>query len=353
MKALRRSGGLAAFLIDRVDPESPRTVESLAQHRFRSIETAASEVTSVGWARPGDPSGGAVDPELLGDGMAWLQWRRDVKRLPGWKMQIELASAEKANWRPLSGRQRREAKQEIRDRLLPTWPVTTQLFDVLVRRDRVLLLAAGNSAVEQFGALWRDTFGHEPKALTPTALAGDDWENLRPTQFTPTLRQQEIHIDADFLGPEFLTRLWWQQESPGAGKTPRATEVLVEDNLRFDARDAEQVASAFRGTFASRDPGARAALHGGRLLDRARLSVASGYRCWQATLDAARLRLGAVKLPDDPEDAESAEDRTLARAGSWFGVHGDIERLFAAFLHTRRSPDWQQEADAIGAWMRT
>lgn len=349
MKALRRGGGLTAFHIERFDPESRRVIEAMAEHRFRSIETAASEETSVGWVRPGDPSGGAVDPELLGDGMAWLQLRRDVKRLPGWRLQLELDGIEKTAGRPLTGKQRRQAKQEIRDRLLPTWPVTSNVLDVLVRGDRVLLLSSSKGAVEQFHGLWRDTFGDQPRPLGPTTLAGDGWEQLRPTHFVRRARQEEIHLDAKFLGSEFLTWLWWRQGD--SNRRVGIVEALVEDRLQFGARDADAVASSFRGSVAARSPEAKAALQGGALLDRARVSLAVRRDYWQATLDAERLRLGAVKLPPDPEDAETAEDKTFARAGSWFELQRNLEGLFAEFLELRRSPAWEREAQAIGAWV--
>ena len=170
---LRRGGSAVAFSWDQhAIPSSLRG--QLQAHRFRSIETAASEEVSVGWVTPGDPTGDSfVLEDMDAGGHWWLRFRVDAKKFPASKLQVEIANAERARGKRLSARERRELKDDLHEKLLPSILPRTQFFDVLVHRDlhTALLLSTSKAAQEAFGKLCRDALGFEPKRLTSGAIA--------------------------------------------------------------------------------------------------------------------------------------------------------------------------------------
>lgn len=352
MKPLRRSGGLIAFTV--AEQHWEVRADEVAGQRFRSIDTAASEEVSVGWCRPDDPSGGNTTPEELSSGTVWLRFRVDVKRLPAVRKQLELDAIQVAAGRRLSARERRDALAEIESRLLPTTPPRTQFVDVLVSRDRAVLLSASKAAAEHFAKLWRATFGSEPVRQDVVGLVGDVGE-LRPTRFCGT-RQEVLPADGAFLGPEFLTWLLWRQADRAEGDveivvvgTPLA--LLINDRLSFRGDNS---AAAVRGALAAISSEASAALADGHLLVKARMELAAGARSgWVCTVDGDTLALSGARLPDDPDECESAEDRTASRAADWLDLHTYVRGLFERFVALRRSAGWSEIADRMRAWMES
>lgn len=347
MKALRRSGGLIAFTVEEQHWEV--RADEVAGQRFRSIDTAASEEVSVGWCRPDDPSGGNTTPEELSSGTVWLRFRVDVKRLPAVRKQLELDAIQVAAGRRLSARERRDAMAEIESRLLPTTPPRTQFFDVLVSRDRAVLLSASKAAAEHFAKLWRATFGGELVRQDVVGLVGDVGE-LRPTRFCGT-RQEVLPADGAFLGAEFLTWLLCRQGDGDQEITVVRTPlvVLITDRLSFRGDNS---AAAVRGALAAVSSEASAALADGHLLVKARMELAAGARSgWVCTVDGDTLALSGARLPDDPDECESAKDRTASRAADWLDLHTYVRGLFERFLALRRSTGWSEVADSMRAWM--
>ena len=163
MAAIRRSGGVVAFHWQGkiADPRDEGFCEALAQRRFRTIENAASEEVSVGWATPADPTGDSFAIEDLEGGVGtWLRVRIDKKTLPKKWLMIHRDAAEKARGKKLSAKERRELKDDLTEKLLPRVLPTVNLVDALLFHDRklVLLFATSKSVREVFGKLFFETF---------------------------------------------------------------------------------------------------------------------------------------------------------------------------------------------------
>ncbi len=159
----RRSGSVIAWVIDGdiPDPGSPAFSAALAEHRFRTIETAASEEISIGWVSPGDPTGDSFEVEDRDLDLAvWLRFRVDQKKLPTTWLGIYRQAAEKAAGRKLNPRERRDLKDDLMQRMLPRVLPTVQFVDALYSRSngRILLFATSQSKREQFGKLFFATF---------------------------------------------------------------------------------------------------------------------------------------------------------------------------------------------------
>ncbi|MCR9248609.1 MAG: recombination-associated protein RdgC [bacterium] len=163
MAVLKRSGGFVAlFWQGKIpDPREEAFCEALAERRFRTIENAASEETSVGWVTPALPTGDEFTPEDLDAGAAtWLRMRIDKKVLPKKWLAVHLESEERARGKKLPPRERRELKQDIGEKLLPRVLPTINLVDALMFHERktILLFGTSNAVIEAFGKLFFETF---------------------------------------------------------------------------------------------------------------------------------------------------------------------------------------------------
>ncbi len=142
-------------------PGSQEFCDALAGERFTSIETSASEETSIGWVTPGDPTGETFEAQDMDyDAGFWLRVRVDKKKLSSKWVSIYRAGAEKSRGRPLTRRERQELTTDLKEKLLPRLLPTVNLIDVLYfpNRDRLLLFATGAGVRDAFVSLFQRTF---------------------------------------------------------------------------------------------------------------------------------------------------------------------------------------------------
>ncbi|MGE3175130.1 MAG: recombination-associated protein RdgC [Planctomycetota bacterium] len=175
MVTIRRSGGAFAFFWQGTlpDPREEEFAQALANQRFRTIVDAASEEVSVGWITASDPSGDHFAPEDLEAGAAfWLRMRVDKKQLPRKWLAIHRDTAEKAQGRKLSARERRELKDDLIDKLLPRVLPTVNMVDALLYFERrtILLLNTSKSVAEAFHKLFFQSFGLPLERADPLSL---------------------------------------------------------------------------------------------------------------------------------------------------------------------------------------
>ena len=220
MVSIRRGGGVVAFFWQGSlpDPQQPEFVKALAKQRFRTIENAASEETSVGWVTAPDPTGASFALQDMDGGPAsWMRMRIDTKKMPAKWLQIHRISAEKAAGRKLSARERRELRDDLVDKLLPRVLPAVNFVDALLFHDRkiLLLLSTSTSASEQFHKLFFESFKVPLDRCNPLPLGlrrgigcdsiarleGADpirWPQQRPARRIDTIRpssDQHDHTD--------------------------------------------------------------------------------------------------------------------------------------------------------------
>ena len=214
MVSIRRGGGVIAFFWQGKLPDlqEEEFAQALADRRFRTIENAASEETSVGWVTALDPTGDSFAVEDMDAGSAtWLRMRIDTKKMPTKWLQIHRTSAEKAAGRKLSARERRELKDDLMDKLLPRVLPTINFVDALLYPDRktLLLLSTSKSTIEHFHKLFFETFHVPLERCDPLSLGmrtGIDGETIsrmeradpiRWPQQRPTKRIDTAASEAD------------------------------------------------------------------------------------------------------------------------------------------------------------
>ena len=159
----RRSGSFAAYYVEGKlpDPTSPAFAESLEKLRFRTIENAASEESSVGWVTAGDPTGDSYEQEDIDlDRAIWLRVRFDKKKLPTIWLSIHRTEAERSAGRKLSARERKDLKEDLQSKMLPRVLPSVALIDVLYvpAESMVYLFGTSKAVREEFTKLFFQTF---------------------------------------------------------------------------------------------------------------------------------------------------------------------------------------------------
>lgn len=158
-----------------------------------------------------------------------------------------------------------------------------------------------------------------------------------------------------FLGEEFLTWLWFQEETQGGEFTlsrDRIVGISFDDLLVFAPRDDEDVEQQLRKGIPSRSHVARTALRQGHGLAMARVTLAMDQRTWAVTLVGKTLELRSIRWPEDDEDSMSSEARTEDRVSALWDLREIVAALYERFLRVRLAPGYQEgQGQAQAEWM--
>ena len=159
-----------------------------------------------------------------------------------------------------------------------------------------------------------------------------------------------------FLGEEFLTWLWWRNETGSSTyelASSEAVGVTLDDYLLIGggSDDTEQT---LRKGLPTRSAEATAALRSGKRLQRARLIVGTQHEEWSLTLDGTRFAFQSVKLQTE-EDGELADDeRDLARMQGFLRISGIVDELYEQFLAERLTPGFdEQRLPQLRRWVES
>jgi hypothetical protein len=157
----------------------------------------------------------------------------------------------------------------------------------------------------------------------------------------------------EYLGPEFLTWLWWRAEVDPCFKHADGTEVFVhfDEHLEFRGERAAARRTVLRAGMPGASMEARAALRSGKSLVAARILLARGEDEMRFTLRAETLAVSALKLPS-PE-GETREDRLQACLDAQEQFLEDLDLCLATFLRVRCGTRWEGELECIRAWGET
>jgi len=159
-----------------------------------------------------------------------------------------------------------------------------------------------------------------------------------------------------FLGPEYLTWLWYQSElrdgvfHPGGRYDGGPFELFFDDKLVVSSPAVNAQENFFRGGHPTSSLEARTALRLGKMAGEAKLRVVRGGREWSFVFKAHRMSTAAVKLPAvlSKED----DDKFYERMFLLEQLEAMLDALFAEFLRVRISPEWAaKELLDLRAWV--
>lgn len=160
----------------------------------------------------------------------------------------------------------------------------------------------------------------------------------------------------DWLGPEFLTWLWWRAgvspefaDAAGGRRDGTALYVHVDEYLELRGERAAARRTSLRTGMPGASAEAKVALRHGKVVTAARLLFARGEEETALTLKAEDLDLSSVKLPSI--DSADAEERLSGSLSSARRAYDDLDLLYRAFLDVRCSERWDAEAAKMRTWV--
>ena len=157
--------------------------------------------------------------------------------------------------------------------------------------------------------------------------------------------EEDFTFDPNAL--QMVMVVWKDAESQG-GPTWEDTD----DMLEFAPLEEHETQHTLKKGTPTQSVEARAALKNGHRLRRARLTLGIDERVWSFTLDAPTMGLRSIKLPEDDEEAESAEERSRERAANFLELHELVGAVYREFLKIRLRPDYvNTDAEHQAAWM--
>ena len=197
---------------------------------------------------------------------------------------------------------RSEIKQEIMKRLLPEMPPTlTEIPFVYDSRNELLYAAASSDKqIDALTIMFNRATGVSLVPVTPATAAimrkSVDVRDIPPTSFSPECDDAE---SSDSLGQDFLTWLWFFSEARGGMMNIDGVDfaVMIDGPLTFVHEGAGAHEAIVRKGSPLVSAEAKTALHSGKKLCRAKVTLARGEELWSVTMDADDFMMRGLKVP--------------------------------------------------------
>ncbi len=157
-----------------------------------------------------------------------------------------------------------------------------------------------------------------------------------------------------FLGPEFLTWLWFRTETGGESFSlegmDEPMEVWFDDRLVVGSTLVNAQENHFKGGHPPTSLEARSALRLGKLATQARIRFVVGSREWSFILKASELTCGGVRIP--AVLSKDDDERFYERMYLLEELDTMLTGLFGQFLKLRASERWtQHELPTVQEWV--
>lgn len=395
------TSGRVSYCRFRVQGDAPASVDEtfldlLHEHHFRETEIGAPDEVEAGWVTAEHLMDTNFSYDKVSYGpFALFALRLDTHKVPSevkkayQKMNEQAAASasptgfasksEKREAKDLAGRQVQEDLAAGRFRRSKSVQLAWDF------RQGVLICAnASSSVAEQLVRLFRKSFAAELVPMTAGTEAGRhlsdsgrsrDYEDLLPSAFTkppvdaghhddeaaPRERHTPIcpwvtkSIDLkDFVGNEWLTWLWWAQETQeGIIETEKGGELFTTILRALDMDCAWEVGGkvTVRCDKPTSLPESDDALKTGKWPRKLGIIVSDGEHQWDLTLGGDTLNISAAMLPDITEAQTPREiiEQRLELIGS---LSFALDQLYAAFLKQRTASGWTSKREAISKWIK-
>lgn len=294
-------------------------------------------------------------------GFLTLTLRHAERRIPASLLRaecqlLEIAAMAAKKTDRLPRKERKEIKQEVTDRLLPTMPVQLSgtSFVVDASDGKLYVGCSSDKQMDVFLAMFQETVGFEPIPLPPDIAANDLFginpDTVPPVNISPALSDANA---GGTLGQNFLTWLWHFQEA-NEGRLPKSQlgefGILVDGPLTFVAEGPGAHESTLRKGLPTLSAEAKASLEVGKKLSRAKLVVARGNETWGGTLDADTFTIRSLKLPEgEALDPASAFEERMTHVYTYQTL---VYNLFGLFLREMTDDEKRSQfANSAKKWV--
>jgi len=268
----------------------------------------------------------------------------------------ELARMQSENRAELDRKTRREIRQEISARLLPTMPPQLKGMALvhLPESQVIFCEATSDKQLDALEASFRETMGFGVIPVSPEYAAARrlkyDIRDYTPTSFSPDCEDDSV---GNSPGQDFLTWLWFYSEARGGMiKLPSGGDfaVMIEGPLTFVLEGQGAHETVLRRGSPAISAEAKIALLSGKKLRKARLLLARGEDTWQVSLDAESFTFRGLKLPES-EKLEPIS-RFQERMTSMTTFTTAFLEIFDRFMKERTTgKTWEKTRADIHRWV--
>ncbi|MGE0478970.1 MAG: recombination-associated protein RdgC [Phycisphaerae bacterium] len=158
--------------------------------------------------------------------------------------------------------------------------------------------------------------------------------------------------DLSFLGREFLSWLWYHvdaDEGPLRVSAADEVAVMIDKVVRLKCDYGLSGATVVSADGPTHLPETKAALRVGKQPTRMGLVLGGSAGEFRLTLDAARMTVSGLTLPEAPGE-RTARDRLEERLAGVADVANLLDALFEMFLLKRTDREWAAELRRMSAW---
>lgn len=357
----------------------PEQLDNLARHAIGKQKKASADGIDIGWIAGDHILDTHFDlaKNIVNDTLQFAL-RIDAQKIPSDLLraytQVELEGMAKGNPSGLpSGRQRREARANARERLeteaadgrylrRKAYPM---LWDATSRE----LLAGTTSvtAIDRLLQLFHETFerhleplfaGKQALRLAEAREQTRGVDDAGPSPFVPGVSPTDIawipdEASRDFLGNEFLLWLWYILDTASdtimLGDNSEVT-IMLARTLVLECPRGQTGKESITSDGPTRLPEARRAIQAGKMPRKVGLTVVRHDHQVELTLHAETLAVTGAKLPapeGEEERARHEERVTLLRE-----LAETLDLLYDVFCKMRLSSDWPKELVKIQKWLK-
>ena len=383
------ASGRVSFRRYRLGEPRPRKLDDalikrLREHAFGASHSLCADGIETGWIAPTHIFDTKLTVSKVGAGrFVHLAMRLDRTAAPptvvrSYRRMEELAALQASGRKALSKQERQQAaeaaearaQKEARQGAFRRISVHPVLLDL---SDRTVYLASLGSTVDaKFRLLFADTFGATLTPVDSAELASSLAEGTgRHRQYEDAVAFHLVdppggeargnasfdQADRSFLGREFLTWLWHAVETgdgtvaltaDGRHNLPAGAAVAIDRVLQLDCDFQVTGRDIIYHDGPAGTPEAKAGLRSGKQPRRAGLILAAGGDEYSLVLDALRMQVSGLGLPDsdEPDPAVRLEERCqhIVRLAAL------LDGLFAAFLKMRFSREFHTRLGRIRSW---
>lgn len=304
------SGSISFRVCDLKQPMPEDTLERFAEKAAGPLEYVKQD-PKWGWVSGRHLLETRIDDETAyAGGYLHLTLRQAERKIPASLLKAEcrmeeLAALKEQNSERLSRKQKKQIKEDVTERLVPTMPPTLSGTHFVVDEGykKLYVTATSDRQLDIFQAMFYQTVGIEPVPLSPEILAAEVSEtelaSLALLNFSSEIPDD---VAGGTLGQSFLTWLWFFLEQNG-GVLPKTQlgefSMMIDGPLVFVSEGKGALESSIRKGLPTISAEAKAALTVGKKLKRAKVVLARGKdHQWQTTVDADSLVFRSMKLPE-------------------------------------------------------
>jgi hypothetical protein len=356
----------------------PEHLEALAAHAAGKQRVADKDGFEVGWTAGDHVLDTRFDlaKNVVYDALHFA-FRVDSERLPAdlmrayYQIELDALAANNPSGLP-SGRQKREARENARDRLEEEAKdgryLRRKTYEVLwdAPSNELLVGTTAMSVLDRLLPHFEHTFGRKFEPVTAGRLAFSLAElreqtrgvdDASPSAFVPGLSPEEYawvldEASRDFLGNEFLLWLWHtldhESDTVALADGSEVTGMLAR-TLALECPRGQTGKESISSEGPSRLPEAKRAVQAGKLPRKCGLTLVRHDQTYELTVLAETLAVTGAKLPPPSEEGDRGrlEERvTLVRQ-----LIETLDLLYDAFGRRRFGGDWSKELAKLQKWL--